>query len=94
MMMLNHCRTPMSRQAARDDLARGKTVPGPRRRLYVRAGRLDDRRYFNLARHREHWRQGDLFDDPRMVDGSTRAAAPGGRGCGHHRMDVEAHRRR
>ena len=101
--MLNYCRTPMSRQAARkDQLPRGGngvvgTAPGG---LYKCApGGLDDSCYIFASRgNEEHWRRlvkaigrEDLLDDPRMVDGTTRFAEPGGRGRGHHRMDVEAH---
>src|SRR6516165_2015969 len=83
--MLNYCRTPMSRQAARDDvLPRGGnrvlgTAPGG---LYKCApGGLDDWCYIFASRgNEEHWRRlvkaigrEDLLDDPRMVDGPTRA---------------------
>ncbi|TMJ22544.1 MAG: formyl-CoA transferase, partial [Alphaproteobacteria bacterium] len=82
--MLNYCRTPMSRQAARDDqLPRGGngvigTAPGG---LYKCApGGIDDWCYIFAARgNGEHWRRlvkaigrEDLLDDPRMVDGPTR----------------------
>ena len=83
--MLNYCRTPMSRQAARDDqLPRGGngvlgTAPGG---LYKCApGGLDDWCYIFASRgNEEHWRRlvkaigrEDLLDDPRMADGPTRA---------------------
>jgi formyl-CoA transferase len=83
--MLNYCRTPMSRQAARkDQLPRGGngvigTAPGG---LYSCApGGLNDWCYIFASRgNEEHWRRlvraigrEDLLDDPRMVDGSTRA---------------------
>jgi formyl-CoA transferase len=82
--MLNYCRTPMSRQAARDDqLPRGGngvigTAPGG---LYKCApGGLDDWCYIFASRgNGEHWKRlvkaigrEDLLDDPRMVDGPTR----------------------
>ncbi|HEY7085393.1 MAG TPA: CoA transferase [Hyphomicrobiaceae bacterium] len=83
--MLNYCRTPMSRQAARSDqLPRGGngvvgTAPGG---LYQCApGGLDDLCYIFCSRGNEdHWRRlvhaigrEDLLADPRMVDGPTRA---------------------
>jgi formyl-CoA transferase len=83
--MLNYCRTPMSRQAARDDvLPRGGnrvvgTAPGD---LYQCApGGLNDWCYIYASRgNEEHWRRlmraigrEDLLDDPRMADGPTRA---------------------
>jgi formyl-CoA transferase len=83
--MLNYCRTPMSRQAARDDqLPRGGntvigTAPGG---LYKCApGGLDDWCYIFASRgNEEHWRRlvkaigrEDLLTDPRMLDGATRA---------------------
>jgi formyl-CoA transferase len=83
--MLNYCRTPMSRQAARDDvLPRGGngvvgTAPGG---LYRCApGGLDDWCYIFCSRGNEdHWRRlvkaigrEDLLSDPHMVDGPTRA---------------------
>jgi len=83
--MLNYCRTPMSRQAARtDQLPRGGngvvgTAPGG---LYRCApGGLDDLCYIFCSRGNEdHWRRlvhaigrEDLLSDPRMVDGPTRA---------------------
>jgi formyl-CoA transferase len=83
--MLNYCRTPMSRQAARaDQLPRGGngvvgTAPGG---LYQCApGGLDDLCYIFCSRGNEdHWRRllqaigrEDLLNDPRMVDGLTRA---------------------
>jgi formyl-CoA transferase len=83
--MLNYCRTPMSRQAARDDLMpRGGngvigTAPGG---LYKCApGGLDDWAYIFCSRGNEdHWRRlvraigrEDLLADPRMTDGPTRA---------------------
>ncbi|MGE5150176.1 MAG: CaiB/BaiF CoA transferase family protein [Rhodospirillaceae bacterium] len=82
--MLNYCRTPMSRQAAREDqLPRGGngvigTAPGG---LYKCApGGLDDWCYIFASRgNGEHWNRllkaigrEDLKDDPRMVDGPTR----------------------
>jgi formyl-CoA transferase len=83
--MLNYCRTPMSRQAAREDvLPRGGnsvvgTAPGG---LYKCApGGIDDWCYIFCSRGNEdHWRRlvraigrEDLLADPRMVDGPTRA---------------------
>jgi formyl-CoA transferase len=83
--MLNYCRTPMSRQAARtDQLPRGgntvpNTAPGG---LYKCApGGLDDWAYVFASRgNEEHWRRlvkaigrEDLLTDPRMKDGPTRA---------------------
>lgn len=83
--MLNYCRTPMSRQAARNDqLPRGGngvvgTAPGG---LYKCApGGIDDWCYIFASRgNEEHWRRlvkaigrEDLLNDPRMADGSTRA---------------------
>ncbi|HSR81120.1 MAG TPA: CoA transferase, partial [Hyphomicrobiaceae bacterium] len=83
--MLNYCRTPMSRQAARtDQLPRGGngvvgTAPGG---LYQCApGGLDDLCYIFCSRGNEdHWRRllqaigrEDLLNDPRMADGPTRA---------------------
>ena len=83
--MLNYCRTPMSRQAARDDCCRAAatacvgTAPGG---LYKCApGGLDDWCYIFASRgNEEHWRRlvkaigrEDLLDDPRMADGTTRA---------------------
>src|SRR5258706_1628771 len=82
--MLNYCRTPMSRQAAREDqLPRGgNTVPGtaPGGLYKCSPGGLDDWCYIFASRgNGEHWRRlvkaigrEDLFDDPRMVDGPTR----------------------
>ena len=82
--MLNYCRTPMSRQAARTDLLpRGgngvvATAPGG---LYKCApGGLDDWAYIFCSRGNEdHWRRlvraigrEDLLDDPRMADGPAR----------------------
>jgi len=82
--MLNYCRTPMSRQAAREDqLPRGGngvigTAPGG---LYkCSPGGLDDWCYIFASRgNGEHWRRlvkaigrEDLLDDPRMADGTTR----------------------
>ena len=82
--MLNYCRTPISRQAARDDLLpRGGngvvgTAPGG---LYKCApGGLDDWCYIFASRgNEEHWRRlvtaigrEDLLADPRMADGTTR----------------------
>jgi len=83
--MLNYCRTPMSRQAARNDqLPRGGngvvgTAPGG---LYKCApGGIDDWCYIFASRgNEEHWRRlvkaigrEDLLKDPRMADGSIRA---------------------
>ena len=83
--MLNYCRTPMSRQAAREDqLPRGGntvfgTAPGG---LYkCSPGGLDDWCYIFASRgNEEHWRRlvkaigrEDLLNDPRMVDGAIRA---------------------
>jgi formyl-CoA transferase len=83
--MLNYCRTPMSRQAARQDqLPRaGNTIlgtaPGD---LYECAPcGLNDWAYIYASRgNEEHWRRlvraigrEDLLDDPRMADGPTRA---------------------
>src|ERR1700751_258843 len=83
--MLNYCRTPMSRQAARtDQLPRGGngvygTAPGG---LYQCApGGLDDLCYIFASRgNPEHWTRlvkaigrEDLLNDPRMADGVTRA---------------------
>src|SRR5580700_5037244 len=82
--MLNYCRTPMSRQAARkDQLPRGGngvfgTAPGG---LYECApGGLDDLCYIFASRgNPEHWQRlvkaigrEDLLNDPRMSDGITR----------------------
>jgi formyl-CoA transferase len=84
--MLNYCRTPMSRQAAHDgQLPRGgNTVLGtaPSGLYKCAPGGLDDWCYIYAARgnNDEHWRRlvkaigrEDLLDDPRMVDGATRA---------------------
>ncbi len=83
--MLNYCRTPMSRQAAlNDQLPRGgNTVPGtaPGGLYKCAPGGIDDWCYIFASRgNGEHWRRlvkaigrEDLFDDPRMVDGPTRA---------------------
>jgi formyl-CoA transferase len=84
--MLNYCRTPMSYQAARgdDQLPRGGntvvgTAPGG---LYkCSPGGINDWCYIFASRGNvEHWRRlvkvigrEDLLDDPRMVDGTTRA---------------------
>jgi formyl-CoA transferase len=82
--MLNYCRTPMSRQAARNDqLPRGgNTVPGiaPGGLYKCAPGGLDDLAYVFCSRGNEdHWRRlvkaigrEDLLKDPRMVDGPTR----------------------
>ena len=101
--MLNYCRTPMSRQAAREDqLPRGGNG-GARHRagrpLQMRAGRA--RRlvlHLCLAGQRGALAPPGEGDRPR---GPAQRSAhgrrhhprpePGGRGCGHHRMDVEAH---
>src|SRR5437660_934660 len=91
--MLNYCRTPMSRQAARNDqLPRGgNTVPGiaPGGLYKCAPGGLDDWAYVFCSRGNEdHWRRlvkaigrEDLLKDPRMVDGPTR---------GQHREAVDA----
>jgi formyl-CoA transferase len=83
--MLNYCRTPMSRQAARDDqLPRaGNTIMGtaPGDLYKCAPGGLDDWCYVYASRgNEEHWRRlvraigrEDLLDDPRMADGPTRA---------------------
>ena len=82
--MLNYCRTPMSRQAAREDqLPRGGntvfgTAPGGSTNA---AWGLDDWCYIFASRGNEdHWRRlvkaigrEDLLNDPRMTDGSVRA---------------------
>ncbi len=76
--------TGPGRQAARDDqLPRGgNTVPGTAPGdLYKCSPGLDDWCYIFASRgNEEHWRRlvkaigrEDLFDDPRMVDGPTRA---------------------
>ncbi|HKH68804.1 MAG TPA: CoA transferase, partial [Reyranella sp.] len=82
--MLNYCRTPMSRQAGREDqLPRGGngvigTAPGG---LYkCSPGGIDDWCYIFASRgNEEHWRRlvkaigrEDLLDDPRMADPTTR----------------------
>ena len=82
--MLNYCRTPMSRQAGREDqLPRGGngvigTAPGG---LYKCApGGLDDLCYIFASRgNEEHWRRlvkaigrEDLLNDPRMANGTLR----------------------
>jgi formyl-CoA transferase len=83
--MLNYCRTPMSRQAAREDqLPRGGngvigTAPGGLFRCAP--GGLNDWCYIFASRgNEEHWRRlvraidrEDLLTDPRMADGPTRA---------------------
>jgi len=83
--MLNYCRTPMSRQAARkDQLPRGGngvigTAPGGLFRCAP--GGLNDWCYIFASRgNEEHWRRlvraidrEDLLTDPRMADGPTRA---------------------
>jgi formyl-CoA transferase len=83
--MLNYCRTPMSRQAARQDqLPRaGNTILGtaPGDLYKCAPGGLDDWAYIYASRgNEEHWRRlvraigrEDLLDDPRMADGPTRA---------------------
>ena len=101
--MLNYCRTPMSRQAARDDLLpRGGngvvgTAPGG---LYKCApGGLDDWCYIFASRgNEEHWRRLVTCDRPR---GPARRSAhggrdhpfpePGSRRRGDHGVDLEAH---
>ncbi len=82
--MLNYCRTPMSRQAARDDvMPRGGngvsgTAPGG---LYpCKPGGLDDYAYIFCSRgNEEHWKRlckvigrEDLADDLRMASGDLR----------------------
>ena len=83
--MLNYCRTPMSRQAARDRRAAARRQRrrrhGARRPLQMRPGR--DRRlvlHFCSRGNEDHWRRlvqaigrEDLLADPRMTDGTTRA---------------------
>jgi formyl-CoA transferase len=83
--MLNYCRTPMSRQAAREDqLPRaGNTILGtaPGDLYQCAPSGLDDWAYIYASRgNEEHWRRlvraigrEDLLDDPRMADGPTRA---------------------
>jgi formyl-CoA transferase len=83
--MLNYCRTPMSRQAARaDQLPRaGNTILGtaPGDLYKCAPGGLNDWAYIYASRgNEEHWRRlvraigrEDLLDDPRMADGPTRA---------------------
>jgi formyl-CoA transferase len=83
--MLNYCRTPMSRQAARQDqLPRaGNTILGtaPGDLYECAPGGLNDWAYIYASRgNEEHWRRlvraigrEDLLDDPRMADGPTRA---------------------
>jgi formyl-CoA transferase len=83
--MLNYCRTPMSRQAGRDDVLprAGNTIMGtaPGGLYKCAPGGLDDWCYIFASRgNEEHWRRlvraigrEDLLDDPRMADGPTRA---------------------
>ncbi|MGH6679176.1 MAG: CoA transferase, partial [Bradyrhizobium sp.] len=83
--MLNYCRTPMSRQAARSDQQPrgGNTVVGtaPGTLYQCAPGGLDDLCYIYASRgNEEHWRRlvkaigrEDLLSDPRMIDGVTRA---------------------
>ena len=83
--MLNYCRTPMSRQAARDDQAPriGNTVVGtaPGGLYKCAPGGLDDWCYIFASRgNEEHWRRlvkaigrEDLLDDPSMANGAIRA---------------------
>ena len=83
--MLNYCRTPMSRQAGRDDVLprAGNTIMGtaPGGLYKCAPGGLDDWCYIFASRgNQEHWRRlvraigrEDLLDDPRMADGPTRA---------------------
>jgi len=83
--MLNYCRTPMSRQAAREDqLPRaGNTILGtaPGDLYKCKPGGLNDWAYIYASRgNEEHWRRlvraigrEDMLDDPRMADGPTRA---------------------
>ena len=102
--MLNYCRTPMSRQAARDRPAAARRqhgAAGPRRAASTNARRAGSTTGATSSASRgneEHWRRlvkaigrEDLLDDPRMADGTTRGQNRRGRRCGHHRMDVEAH---
>jgi len=84
--MLNYCRTPMSRQACRDDVLprAGNTIMGtaPGGLYKCTPGGLDDWCYIFASRgNEEHWRRlvraigrEDLLDDPRMADGPMRAA--------------------
>ncbi|MBT6274874.1 MAG: formyl-CoA transferase [Chromatiales bacterium] len=83
--MLNYCRTPMSRQAATDEVIprAGSSVIGtaPGGLYHCKPGGPDDYCYIFASRgNEEHWRRlveaigrQDLLDDPRMVDGTTRA---------------------
>jgi len=83
--MLNYCRTPMSRQAARDDQAPriGNTVVGtaPGGLYKCAPGGIDDWCYIFASRgNEEHWRRlvkaigrEDLLDDPSMANGAIRA---------------------
>jgi formyl-CoA transferase len=84
--MLNYCRTPMSRQSARNDvLPRGGNSIGgmaPAGLYKCAPGGIDDWAYIFCSRANEdHWRRlvraigrEDLLDDPRMKDGPTRGA--------------------
>jgi formyl-CoA transferase len=84
--MINYCRTPMSRQAQRKEgvLPRpGNTILGtsPGGIYACKGGGLEDYCYIFASRgNEEHWRRlvrvigrEDLFDDPRMKDGGSRA---------------------
>src|SRR6516164_4019723 len=83
--MLNYCRTPMSRQAAREDQAPriGNNVVGtaPGGLYKCAPGGLDDWCYIFASRgNEEHWRRlvkaigrEDLLDDPSMANGAIRA---------------------
>ena len=83
--MLNYCRTPMSRQAARDEgvLPRaGNTILGssPGGLYPCKPGGDDDYCYIFASRgNEEHWRRltriigrEDLLDDARLQDGESR----------------------
>src|SRR5262245_5631642 len=82
--MLNYCRTPMSRQSARQDVLPrgGNNISGmaPAGLYKCAPGGLDDWCYIFASRGNEdHWRRlvraigrEDLLDDPRMADGTTR----------------------
>jgi formyl-CoA transferase len=84
--MLNYCRTPMSRQSARQDVLPrgGNNISGmaPAGLYKCAPGGLDDWAYIFCSRANEdHWRRlvraigrEDLLDDPRMKDGPTRGA--------------------
>src|SRR5262245_10695563 len=84
--MLNYCRTPMSRQSARQDVLPrgGNNISGmaPAGLYKCAPGGIDDWAYIFCSRANEdHWRRlvraigrEDLLDDPRMKDGPTRGA--------------------